>query len=278
MTFQVHDERGKILAQGPDLATIKNNLFPARKVVEEAEERGRLETTGREAIRLELRTKLRAELNSPVKHVERGLSQRARLILNTNPDGDLSALLNDCADAAADALIGNETDDYDVVRDRVRQDLVERTELITGQVERVLSAAHEVRRALPAKPSPALKPAVDDIKAQFARLLPPGFVARTGQNRLRDLARYVTAMARRLDALPRDVDADRGRMARVHAVEEVYNDLVRALPPARTRREDVRDIAWFIEEFRVSLWAQQLGTARPVSEQRIYKAIDKITP
>ena len=37
---------------------------------------------------------------------------------------------------------------------------------------------------------------------------------------------------------------------------------------------DIRDIAWFIEELRVSLWAQQLGTARAVSEQRILKAIN----
>ena len=46
----------------------------------------------------------------------------------------------------------------------------------------------------------------------------------------------------------------------------------------RAAADDVRDIAWMIEELRVSLWAQQLGTARPVSEQRIYRAIDAVTP
>ena len=45
-------------------------------------------------------------------------------------------------------------------------------------------------------------------------------------------------------------------------------------PPARQADADVRDIARGIEELRVSLWAQQLGTPRPVSEQRIYRAID----
>ena len=47
---------------------------------------------------------------------------------------------------------------------------------------------------------------------------------------------------------------------------------------ARAAADDVRDIARMIEELRVSLWAQQLGTARPVSEQRIYRAIDAVTP
>ena len=65
-------------------------------------------------------------------------------------------------------------------------------------------------------------------------------------------------------------------MQRVHAVTDAYDELVGALSPARAAAADVRDIARMIEELRVSLWAQQLGTARPVSEQRIYRAIDAI--
>jgi ATP-dependent helicase HrpA len=65
-------------------------------------------------------------------------------------------------------------------------------------------------------------------------------------------------------------------MQLVHAVQEAYDQLVQALSPGRAAAADVRDIAWLIEELRVSLWAQQLGTARPVSEQRIYRAIDAI--
>jgi len=67
-------------------------------------------------------------------------------------------------------------------------------------------------------------------------------------------------------------------MARVHAVQEAYDELRQALSPTSAAAHDVRDVARMIEELRVSLWAQQLGTARPVSEQRIYRAIDAITP
>lgn len=66
-------------------------------------------------------------------------------------------------------------------------------------------------------------------------------------------------------------------MGRVHQLQDAYDELVAALSPARAGADDVRDVARLIEEFRVSLWAQQLGTARPVSEQRIYRAIDAIT-
>ena len=83
-------------------------------------------------------------------------------------------------------------------------------------------------------------------------------------------------MLRRLERLPTAPAADRERMDRVRAVQDAYDELRAALSPARAQGDDVADIARMIQEFRVSLWAQQLGTAFPVSEQRIYRAIDDV--
>jgi ATP-dependent helicase HrpA len=232
------------------------------------------------AMRAGTRRLLRLSVVSPAKAVERTLATRARLVLGANPDGSLGALLEDCADAALDALVPAPPwtrADFAAVRDRVTQQLVAETAAITGLVETVLAAAHDVRLALPANPPKAHVEAIEDVRAQFRHLPPAGFVTAAGRGRLRDLARYVTAVGRRLELLPRDVEADRGRMLRVHTVQEVYAELVAALPPTRAAAEDVTDIGWLIEELRVSLWAQQLGTPRPVSEKRIYRAIDAIT-
>jgi ATP-dependent helicase HrpA len=267
MTYSITAEDGTELAHGKDLAALRGTLFPpvdasAHETPPEVEPE-----------RVVLRRELRGSLPSPVKAVERGLSQRSRLLLKANPDGSLEDLINDCADATVEAMLGRGLE-----ADAIRMDLIPETEATLALVEKVLSAAHDARRLLPDRPSDAIKPAVNDVRAQLVRLLPAGFVTSTGIARLRDLARYVAAAARRLEALPRDLDADRGRMQRVLAVQKAYDDMVTSLPAARTRREDVCDIAWFIEEFRVSLWAQNLGTARPVSEQRIYRAIDAIAP
>jgi len=145
-------------------------------------------------------------------------------------------------------------------------------------VAAVLAVANEVRLALPERPTPAQADAIADIREQLDRLLPKGFVTRTGASRLADLQRYLTAIARRLERLPQAPNADRERMNRVHAVEDAYHELVQRLSPNRAAAPDVGEIGWMIEELRVSLWAQQLGTARPVSEQRIYRAIDAVTP
>jgi ATP-dependent helicase HrpA len=231
------------------------------------------------AMRQGMRRLVRLSVSSPVKAVERQLNPRSRLALGANPDGSLSTLLDDCADAAADALVPQPVwtrDEFTATRDRVAAALESTTADIVSRVEKVLSAAHDVELLLPAQPPPAQADAITDIRAQLDRLLPSGFVTATGSGHLADLIRYLTAIGRRLDRLPYAVEADRQRMQRVHAVQDAYDELVDALPPGRQSAANVRDIGRQIEELRVSLWAQQLGTPRPVSEQRIYRAIDAV--
>ncbi|MDT5175225.1 MAG: ATP-dependent helicase HrpA, partial [Mycobacterium sp.] len=226
-----------------------------------------------------LRRLLRCSVASPVKAVERQLDARTRLILGTNPGGSLTALLNDCADAATDTLVPEPVwtrDEFAVLRDRVGKALVSTTTEIVSGVEKVLSAAGEVQLLLPAQPPPAQGQAISDIRAQLDRLLPPGFVTATGPAHLGNLIRYLVAIHRRLDRLPHAIQADHERMQRVHAVQDAYDELVRTLPSVRRTAAEVREIGRQIEELRVSLWAQQLGTPRPVSEQRIYRALDAV--
>ncbi|WP_078290806.1 ATP-dependent RNA helicase HrpA [Mycobacterium sp. D16R24] len=231
----------------------------------------------RAAMSVGTRRLLRLSIPSPMKTVERGLDPRSKLMLASNPDGSLAALLDDCADAAVDLLAPAPVwtrAEFSALRDHAAQNLAATTLDIVRRAEKVVVAWSEVQVALPTKAPAVQADAIADMRDQLARLLEGGFVAATGAARLTDLARYVTAIGNRLERLPQGVEADRERMQRVHAVEDTYDDLLRDLPAGRADDPDVRDIAWFIEELRVSLWAQQLGTARAVSEQRILKAIN----
>jgi ATP-dependent helicase HrpA len=231
------------------------------------------------AMKAGLRRLLRLAVPSPVKSLEKTLDPRTRLVLGANPDGSLAALLDDCADAAVDVLAAQPVwtkADFAALRDRVAAALPSTTQEIVARVQKVLAALQEVELALPDKPAAAQADAVADIRTQLEGLVASHFVTATGAARLADLTRYLTAIGRRLDRLAQAPQADRERMDRVHAVEDAYTELLQALSPTRAAAADVRDIAWQIEEFRVSLWAQQLGTPRPVSEQRIYRAIDAV--
>ncbi|CAN5160789.1 ATP-dependent RNA helicase HrpA [soil metagenome] len=228
-----------------------------------------------------IRRLLRLATPSPLKAVERALDPRTRLQLGTNPGGSLAGLIDDSADAAVAVVVTAPVwtrDQFSAARDRVAETLIPTTLDLLQRVRRVLIAATEAELALPERPTAAQAEAVADVRAQLRALLPKGFVTRTGAAHLGDLTRYLTAIVRRLERLPHGLGADADRMAQIHAVQDAYDELRRALSPMRAAAQDVRDIGVMIEELRVSLWAQQLGTSRSVSEKRIYRAIDGVTP
>ena len=124
--------------------------------------------------------------------------------------------------------------------------------------------------------SPALADAVADIRSQLARLISPGFVSAAGARRLSDIARYLHAINRRLDDLPDNVTRDAERMSVISRVLDEYERTVASLPPSRRSAANVQAVRWMIEELRVSLFAQNLGTPSPVSEKRILSALNAL--
>jgi ATP-dependent helicase HrpA len=117
---------------------------------------------------------------------------------------------------------------------------------------------------------------VADLRRQMTGLLHRGFVAATGRRRLPDLVRYLRAMAYRLEKLPANAARDELSMRQVAAVTAEYEQLRAQLPATGSPDDPVTRVRWMIEELRVGLFAQGIGTPRPVSEQRVYKAIDQL--
>ena len=117
--------------------------------------------------------------------------------------------------------------------------------------------------------------ALSDIKAQMSGLIYRGFVTGNGWQRLADTLRYLQAIERRLDKLPVDPHSDRARMLKVQHIGQAWEQWRSKLPPKHRDDEDVLAIRWMLEELRVSLFAQQLGTPYPVSEKRIQQAMEQ---
>jgi ATP-dependent helicase HrpA len=115
-----------------------------------------------------------------------------------------------------------------------------------------------------------LLPALVDMRNQLGGLVYRGFATQTGAARLRDLPRYLAAIKWRLERLPGDANRDRARMWEVEQAQESLREA--------ERRGDVEpgalaEARWLIEELRVSLFAQSLGTAQPVSVRRIERLL-----
>jgi ATP-dependent helicase HrpA len=141
----------------------------------------------------------------------------------------------------------------------------------------VLTAAQQAGSRLAHTTSPVLAPATADLRAQLSGLVYPGFIAETGTEHLPDVARYLRAISVRLDKAPEDPGRDAERMAAVQRVTGACQRAMKELPAAAREGADARAVRWLIEEFRVSLFAQTLGTRGPVSEKRIQAALDRLT-
>jgi ATP-dependent helicase HrpA len=216
------------------------------------------------------------DIPSPVRAVVRRLDGATKLALSHQPYPTVAALLDDTVAATVDRLVaeaGLPWDEaaYTRLRSVVTTSIVDSTEASVRAVADVLATAHEVSLRTAALDADSLLR--EDLEVQMQGLVFDGFVTHVGVDRLPDLARYLAAMRRRLDVAVADPARDRHRMAEVHEVEDAYLDRLDRLPAARRHDEDVTRVRWMLEELRVSLFAQHLGTPSPVSAPRIRKAL-----
>ncbi|GAB2732989.1 ATP-dependent RNA helicase HrpA [Streptomyces bullii] len=221
---------------------------------------------------------------NPAKFASEKLTNAQKLALSANPHGSVQALFDDCAMAAADRLIADfggpawDEESYRKLFDKVRAEIVDTTVRAVGQVQQVLAAWQACERRLKAVRSPALLPNLQDVRKQLDGLVKPGFVTEAGLRRLPDLMRYLIAADRRLQQMPTNVQRDTTRMEKVHEMQDEYAWLLEQMPQGRPIPQQVLDVRWMIEELRVSYFAHALGTAYPVSDKRIVKAIDALAP
>lgn len=221
---------------------------------------------------------------NPAKFASDTLTNKQKLALSRNPHGSIQALFEDCATAAADRLIAEhggpawDEESFRKLYESVRADLVDVTVRTISDVEQILAAWQACERRLKTTNSLVLINNVQDVRDQLAELMPAGFVTRTGLRRLPDLMRYLLAADRRLQQMPTNVQRDTTRMDKVHEMRDEYAWLLEQLPRGRPVPQQVLDIRWMIEELRVSYFAHALGTAQPVSDKRIVKAIDAAAP
>jgi ATP-dependent helicase HrpA len=137
--------------------------------------------------------------------------------------------------------------------------------LITQEIARTAGAILAERAAVEKKLDRLQ--AAHDVRGQLARLLAPGWLARTPWERLQHFPRYLKAASMRLDKLRADPARDARLSAELATVEQPYRrEAARRAPSA-----ELEQYGWLLEELRVSLFAQELRTPVPVSVKRLTK-------
>ncbi len=218
-------------------------------------------------------------LQKEVKYLLRNLPGIDVLSLRFAVFGKSELLKHDIVNAAIDAtFIVEETlprtreQFYEIV-ERKQTDLVENTNQICSVLEKTMEAHRQVAKRMSGSVSLSWVEPMSDIKDQIAHLMYPGFVTATPAVRLKRLPVYFKAIDKRLDSLDREPDRDRRRRAELLPVwERVKTGL--SSQPAEPKMHSIR---WLFEELRVSVFAQELGTADKVSVPRIESLLDTLS-
>ena len=228
-----------------------------------------------------IRRLLMLQTPSPIAYVQQHLTSQEKLILATSPYQNTAALFADCLTAVVDDVLFRVKPDgllftkkeFETVRDRVSAAVMDSMFQTVSLVARTLTAARDSDRALKQATNLSLLPALTDAREQRDRLLFPGFVSATGLAQLQRVPVYLVGIQRRITKLLENPARDRAWMVEVQQATARYVDASGTFPPTAGAAPSLTRARWMLEEFRLSLFAQDLRPAESVSLQRIQKVL-----
>jgi ATP-dependent helicase HrpA len=128
----------------------------------------------------------------------------------------------------------------------------------------ILALYHDLRKQLKGKVQPTWLEALSDINEQLNHLVFVGFLDAVSSEELRHFPRYLKGIQRRLQKLAENPTKDRALRVQVQPYWDQWK-----VKKLKGSSENISEYRWMLEEFRVSLFAQELGTARPISAKRL---------
>ncbi len=174
-------------------------------------------------------------------------------------------VLRECFLPEEQALPRSQADFVELI-ERHRAELNDVVSRLANTMLSLFTEWRAVRQDITRMTTPVFKPAIADIEAQLQDLLPDNFLQATGQPWFGHLPRYVKAIKRRVERLSGNVARDTQLMQQVQPYWKGYQQL---LTRKSLQQSELHKLKWMIEEFRVSLFAQELKTAVPVSGKRL---------
>jgi len=229
------------------------------------------------AMKAGVRRMLQLAIPSPTSYVQDHLTTQEKLYLAASPYRTTAELFDDCMAACIDEVIGSELihtrAQFEEARNRVSATILDSMFQAVGQVSSVLRASREAEKAISAASSLALMAPLADAREQLANLVYKGFVSAAGLTQLRRLPIYLAGVTHRVAKLQENPGRDRAWLTEIEEATARYMSAGGSLPLAPAAAPYLKRARWMLEELRISLFAQHLGTAEPVSLQRISKVL-----
>ena len=233
----------------------------------------------------------------PTARVTSRWSAQESLILAAGPYRTTEALVEDVQAAAARIVAGRwaasasgcplaevrRREVFEALVGVMRDELEDEVYRVAQHAAAALKAAREVDRVVGEHTSLTLLGTLQEVREHAAALVPEGFITATPPEHLAHLERYLRALAIRVEKAASSSSAasqDAALAFQVTQAQEVV-DKARAkaasLPADPQHEALLEEARWMVEELRVSLFAQTLGTSRKVSLQRITRLCAQVS-
>ena len=225
------------------------------------------------------------QLAEPAKYLRHKLPGLTELGLLYRDMGKVDALVEDILLASLDSCILD--GEAQLPRDgaalaslaeRKRGDWTAHAERLARLTLEILKHWHGLQKRFKGKIDLAQAVALNDIKAQLGNLVYPGFVRETPAEWLKEYPRYLKAIEQRFEKIGAQLQRDRVWSGELAGYWEQYQTRLKKHLQEGKRDAELALYRWMLEEFRVSLWAQQLGTRMAVSDKRLNKQWSQVEP
>ncbi len=218
---------------------------------------------------------------SPASYVRDHLSNQEKLLLGAGPYRSLDTAIADVSLAVADRVIQRHAPDglvwraadFEAIANDYARSLIDEIYGTIALTAKVLDGARLAKKAIDQAKSLQVLGQVADAAKQLDGLVFDGFVSRTGATQLERVPVYLEALRLRMQALQANPGRDRAWQNDVDRALVLFDEAGGQIPLPIDAPPHIERARWLIEEFRVSLFAQQLRAAEAVSLQRIQKAL-----
>ena len=214
---------------------------------------------------------------SPVSYVQDHLTQTEKLTLAQSPYRTTVELFADCMAVCIDAgLAGREVwtrTEFEAVRDEISATIMDSLFQVVSLLTKVIAGSREAEKSIKAASNIAMLSPLADAREQLSALVYPGFASATGITQLHRVPVYLAGIVHRIGKLGENLGRDRVWMTEVQTATARYELAGGHLPSIPDAALSLVRARWLIEELRLSLFAQHLGTAEPVSLQRIVRVL-----
>ena len=161
---------------------------------------------------------------------------------------------------------------FDRLQDERGERITQATQQVANFIPQLMEAFHQARLAREQMPTSRFQRTQSDVDMQLMNLLHGSFLSDTPIRWLQHFPRYLSAVELRLQKLSTSGEAIEVIDSLTEYWQRVENCDEMAI---HVDRDAVVEFRWMLEEYRVSIFAQQLGTAVKVSPQRLEKQWQK---